>query len=83
VQRCLCHPIIAEGFARSGPGEYKQYLYIAHGSLAELMTQIMLAMRLGYLNQEKGNETVDETEQISRMTATLIKRVGAAAAAGE
>lgn len=74
---------IAEGFGRSGPNEYRQYLYMAHGSLAELMTQVMLAIRLGYLNQEKGNETVDETEQISRMTATLIKRVGEAAAAGD
>jgi len=71
---------IAEGFARSGLAEYRQFLFVAHGSLAEVMTQLILAGKLGYLGTDMCNEIVDETEQISRMTATLIKKVGEAAA---
>ena len=71
---------IAEGFARSGGPEFRQFLYVAHGSLAELMTQLMLAGRLGYLSKEMCDKVIDEAEQISKMTATLIKRVSEAAA---
>ncbi|MFA6622064.1 MAG: four helix bundle protein [Candidatus Caldatribacteriota bacterium] len=41
---------IAEGAARSSKKEFIKFLYIALGSLAELETQIIIASRLGYLN---------------------------------
>jgi len=41
---------IAEGAARSSKKEFIQFLYIALGSLAELETQMIIASRLGYLN---------------------------------
>jgi len=44
------------------------------------MTQLMLAGRLGYLSKEMCDKVIDEAEQISKMTATLIKRVHEAAA---
>jgi len=40
---------IAEGAARNSSRELAQYLDIAIGSLAELETQLELAVRLGYL----------------------------------
>ena len=40
---------IAEGAARSSPAELVHFLSIACGSLAELETQLELAVRLGYM----------------------------------
>ena len=42
---------IAEGFRRYHNKEYKQYLYIALGSCAELETQIIIANELDYINE--------------------------------
>jgi len=41
---------IAEGQGRLTPGEFKQFLGHAHGSLFETETQILLAGRLRYLS---------------------------------
>lgn len=43
---------IAEGSARKGDKELLQFLYIAIGSIAELETQYLIAMRLGFLSNE-------------------------------
>jgi len=45
---------IAEGCARNTNGESIHFLYIALGSLAELETQLIIAMKLGYI--EKPND---------------------------
>ena len=66
---------IAEGFARFHSKEYKQFLYMALGSLAELSTQLIIAKRLGYLKGGKSNILLDEIEQISKMTMSLIKKL--------
>jgi four helix bundle protein len=66
---------IAEGFGRQYNNEYKQFLYIALGSGAELQTQIIISNRLGYLTGEKSRELQDEIEQISKMTMSLIKKL--------
>ncbi|MBU0544915.1 MAG: four helix bundle protein [Proteobacteria bacterium] len=52
---------IAEGFKRSHNKEYKQFLHIAQGSLAELETQLIIAKELGYI---KDNELDDIAEKI-------------------
>jgi four helix bundle protein len=41
---------IAEGRTRSSTKEFLQFISIARGSLAELVTQLELAKRLGYAN---------------------------------
>jgi four helix bundle protein len=40
---------IAEGAARQGNKEFVQFLYISLSSLSEVETQIMLAKRLGFI----------------------------------
>jgi four helix bundle protein len=42
---------IAEGFMRKHNKEYKQFLYIALGSLAELETQVLLSEELGFFKK--------------------------------
>ena len=66
---------IAEGFARFHNKEYKQLLYIALGSCAETKTQIIIASRLGYTENEKKDALVQKIEQISRMIMGLIKKL--------
>ena len=39
---------IAEGAGRSGKKEFKQFLSISQGSVAELETQLIISERLGY-----------------------------------
>ena len=43
---------IAEGAARRSPGELAQFLGYACGSLAELETQLEIAVRLGFLKHD-------------------------------
>jgi four helix bundle protein len=42
---------ISEGYCRKHNAEYKQFLSIAYGSLAELETQYLLSVDLGYTKQ--------------------------------
>ena len=66
---------IAEGFARYSNKEYKQFLFISLGSCAELSTQIIIALRLGYLKRKKADQFLNEIDEISKMTMSLIKRL--------
>jgi four helix bundle protein len=43
---------IAEGQARKSPGDFRRFLHIALGSLAEVDTQLVLAQEFGYINKE-------------------------------
>ena len=48
----VSHPSnIAEGAARNSIKEYIRFFYISLGSLAELKTQIIIAERLGYIEE--------------------------------
>ncbi len=66
---------IAEGFARFYNKEYRQFLFISLGSCAELSTQIIIALRLGYLESNKTNQLLNEIDEISKMTMSLIKKL--------
>src|SRR5215510_16174378 len=43
---------IAEGQARKLPGDFRRFLHISLGSLAEVDTQLILAQEFGYLSKE-------------------------------
>ena len=66
---------IAEGFRRYHNKEYKQFLYIAMGSCAELETQIIIATELGYINNINKIEIVEKLKYICRMINQLIKKI--------
>jgi len=66
---------IAEGFARFYNKEYKQFLFVALGSAAEVSTQLTIAANLDYLKEEKFVVLLGEVEQISKMTMSLIKKL--------
>jgi len=67
---------IAEGFARFYNKEYRQFLFISLGSCAELSTQIIIALRLDYLESKESDKLLNEIDEISKMTMSLIKKLG-------
>jgi len=44
---------ISEGAARDSAKEFIQFLYVALGSLSELETQVIIAKKLSYINNNK------------------------------
>src|SRR5262245_27774856 len=62
---------IAEGAAGNSSGELVQSLGIACGSLAELETQLEIAIRLGYLKAEAG--CVAQSNRVGMLVRTLRK----------
>jgi len=66
---------IAEGFRRYHNKEYKQFLYIAMGSCAELETQIIISHDLKYINENDKNEIIETLNYICRMIFKLIKKL--------
>ena len=66
---------ISEGFTRFHNKEYKQFLYIALGSCSELSTQIIIASRLKYFDNNKIELLLNEIDEICRMTMNLIKKI--------
>jgi len=66
---------IAEGFARFHNKEYRQFLFISLGSCAELSTQMIIALHLGYVENKKADQLLNEIDEISKMTMCLIKKL--------
>ena len=64
---------LAEGAARKGNKEFKQFLNIAQGSLSELDTQVELAFMLGYLVSERHSELMSKMTEISKRLFGLAK----------
>lgn len=66
---------IAEGQERKGTAEFINFLSIAMGSRAEVETQLMIAQRLGYLPSTELDQILDLTDEIKRMTHSLVSRL--------
>lgn len=56
---------ISEGAARKSDKEFIQFLYIALGSLSELETQYLIAVRLKYITENKEiDNTINEVKKM-------------------
>ncbi|MBI4681232.1 MAG: four helix bundle protein [Nitrospirae bacterium] len=64
---------LAEGAARKGAKEFKQFLNIAQGSISELDTQIELALMLGYIEKDNYYKLMDMVNSISKMLYGLSR----------
>jgi len=62
---------IAEGQARHGRREFVQFLSHAEGSLAELDTQLTLAVELGYCRPADADGSVATVTELQKMMASL------------
>lgn len=66
---------VAEGFNRFHNKEYRQFLYVALGSCAELETQVEIAMDLRYFGSEDRKQVLDKLDHETRMLRNLIKKL--------
>jgi four helix bundle protein len=64
---------IAEGDERKTNKQSVQFFYIAKGSVAELMTQIIIAQEINYITKDVSETLLDRCDQISIMLYKLIK----------
>ncbi len=65
---------IAEGYGRTDT-EFARYLTMARGSLAELETQLDIALRIGYLSNESYNPLSEEIGILGRQLNAFFQRV--------
>ena len=66
---------IAEGYNRHGIKEYINFLYIAKGSNAELLTQLTLCKRIEYLSAEQLFKALKLSDEISKMLSAIINKI--------
>ncbi len=67
---------IAEGFKRSFPKEYKQFLHISLGSAAELETQLVIAKELGFISDDGLKDISEKLDHVSKMMSSLLRKIG-------
>lgn len=66
---------ISEGFARRSKREFRRFLIIAHGSIAEVQTCPYIALDLGYIDNLSFDAVYREADEISRMISGMIRRL--------
>ena len=64
---------IAEGDERDTNKDSVRVLFIAKGSLAEVITQTIIANEVGYINDEDRSHIEHECETLGKMIGSLIK----------
>jgi four helix bundle protein len=62
---------IAEGQGRFTTGEFLHFLSIAHGSLREAETQVLIAQRLNYLDAQSTSEFMNLASEVGRLVNGL------------
>ncbi len=64
---------IAEGQGRATPGEFKQFLGHARGSLFEVETQLLIAENLALVDQDKTQRCLDLVQDVGKLVNGLIR----------
>jgi four helix bundle protein len=66
---------IAEGQGRNSSKEFRQFLSIGLGSLAELETQLILSKEISYMTSEELNPLLTALDRIRKMIKGLSKGI--------
>lgn len=66
---------IAEGSKRGTSKDYVSFLRIAHGSAAELETQLIIAKNLGYISEQTFTSLMRNLEEIMKILGTLVRKI--------
>jgi len=64
---------IAEGFGRRTRKEFKYFLFISHGSVAEVQSCLYIANDLEYISKDLFNKLYGDANEISKIISGLIK----------
>jgi four helix bundle protein len=66
---------IAEGYGRDSKGAYVQHLRVAQGSLKEFETHLLLAERVGLVDNVILAPLLAKSEMIGKMLRSLIRSI--------
>jgi four helix bundle protein len=66
---------IAEGFDRSTDKDFARFLYISIGSCSEVRSMLYLAADMNYIEKNKKEILISNTEEVSRIIRGLIKSI--------
>jgi four helix bundle protein len=66
---------IAEGQARHGTREFLQFLSHASGSLAELETQVLLCIDLGFCEKSDTSSITGDISELQKMVAAIRRKL--------
>lgn len=64
---------VAEGNGRTGGQEFAHHLSIAHGSLCEVETHLLIANRLNYLDDPALTILLSQSAEVGRLLRGLLK----------
>jgi four helix bundle protein len=64
---------IAEGSGRTGSRHLRNHLSIAHGSLCELETHVLVARDLGFMETPETDALLERSEEVGRIIRGLLK----------
>ena len=66
---------IAEGHMRKTKKEYVNFLSVARGSNAEIQTQLLICVRLGYVKEEAVSKAAGLAEEVGKMIQAIIQKL--------
>ena len=66
---------IAEGRARLGAAEFRHFVSVARGSVAEVETQLAVAVALGYIGADEITALSAQLDELSKMLFGLYRRL--------
>lgn len=66
---------IAEGYAKRSDKAFKNYLFIAKGSAAEVESMLVVAHKLGYIDSDKQTQLTDNVHEIYKLINGFMKKL--------
>jgi four helix bundle protein len=64
---------ISEGYERNSDADFVRFLYIAKGSLSELITQLVIAKEVGFIPEETFTPIENQCNKVGAMLTKLIQ----------
>jgi four helix bundle protein len=77
VKRCVVSvpSNISEGAGRATEKQFRHFLEFSMGSINELQTQMELARRFNYIDQETNDRILDEALQVYKMILAFYNKI--------
>ena len=69
---------IAEGFSRQSQKEKLQFYSIAHGSLSEVQSQLLVARDVHYISEDTCSNLFIQSVRVSKLIHGLIRKIRSA-----
>lgn len=66
---------IAEGYAKRSDKAFRNYLFIAKGSAAEVESMLSVAFKLGYIDSAKQTQLTENIHEIYKLINGFMKKL--------